>query len=120
MICVRIRYHEGSVSHIDVTGHSGYEDSGKDIVCAGISALTIALINGMTEVLHYQEKDILEEHSAGITRINVPLLEKEEDAKKQNGLNVLLQTYLLNVRLIEGTYGDFVKVVDVNDKRTID
>lgn len=118
MIHVRIRYQKDSVSHIDVTGHSGYEDSGKDIVCAGISALTIALINGMTEVLHYQESSILEEYSAGVTRIKVPSFEKETDNKKKNGLEVLLQTYLINVRLIEKTYGDFVEVVE--DREAID
>ena len=34
-----------------VSGHSGYEDSGKDIVCAGISALTIKFINSVEEFM---------------------------------------------------------------------
>ena len=34
-----------------VFGHSGYEDAGKDIVCAGISALTINFINSVEEFM---------------------------------------------------------------------
>jgi uncharacterized protein YsxB (DUF464 family) len=34
-----------------VSGHSGCEESGKDIVCAGISALTINFINSVEEFM---------------------------------------------------------------------
>lgn len=34
-----------------VSGHTGYEESGKDIVCAGISALTINFINSVEEFM---------------------------------------------------------------------
>ena len=34
-----------------VSGHTGYEDAGKDIVCAGISALTINFINSVEEFM---------------------------------------------------------------------
>ena len=33
----------------NVSGHSGYDMSGKDIVCAGISALTINFINSVED-----------------------------------------------------------------------
>lgn len=38
--------------HIDVWGHAGYAEAGKDIVCAGVTALTqtlISSIEGLTE-----------------------------------------------------------------------
>ena len=41
---------------MEFTGHAGYEESGKDIVCAGVSALYVALIEELTE---------LEEQGAG-------------------------------------------------------
>ena len=47
MIQVRITYHDGAITHIDVTGHSGYEDSGKDIVCAGVSAILTTSVNAI-------------------------------------------------------------------------
>ena len=34
-----------------VFGHSGYDESGRDIVCAGISALTINFINSVEEFM---------------------------------------------------------------------
>ena len=38
-----------------VSGHSGYEDRGKDIVCAGISALTINEEDGLID-FKFEEK----------------------------------------------------------------
>ena len=44
-----------------VTGHSGYAESGQDIICAAISTLTITTINAIEEIVgdacEYQEKE---------------------------------------------------------------
>lgn len=44
MIRVALRQDERSAQFI-VSGHAGYDDKGKDIVCAGISTLTNTLAN---------------------------------------------------------------------------
>ena len=35
---------------ITVSGHAGYADPGKDIVCAGVTALTQSLVSSMKEL----------------------------------------------------------------------
>ena len=41
----RLRGLDGSAIHdLSVSGHAMYDDAGKDIVCAGISAITYALL----------------------------------------------------------------------------
>lgn len=117
MIQVRITYHDGTITHIDVTGHSGYKDSGKDIVCAGVSVLTIALLNGMTEVLQYPENEIVEKYESGATSICVPQSMSENEQDRQSNLKTLLQTYLINIRLIAETYSDFVNIIEVDETR---
>ena len=117
MIQVRITYHDGAITHIDVTGHSGYEDSGKDIVCAGVSVLTIALINGMTEVLQYSENEIVEKYESGATSICVPQSTAENEQERQSNLKTLLQTYLINIQLIAESYSDFVNIIEVDETR---
>ncbi|MSS19868.1 ribosomal-processing cysteine protease Prp [Pseudoramibacter porci] len=115
MIQVRITYRDETITHIDVTGHSGYEDSGKDIVCAGVSVLTIALINGMIEVLNFPENEVVEKYEPGETRICVPQLTAVDEMERKGKLLVLLQTYLINIRLITETYSDFVNIIEVDE-----
>lgn len=42
---IRVRYRTDDTSHsISVVGHAGYDGHGNDIVCAGVSAITYALL----------------------------------------------------------------------------
>ena len=47
---VLYRDQAGRNTGFSVKGHSGYADAGSDIVCAGISALTITCINALESV----------------------------------------------------------------------
>ena len=47
MIC-----RQGSIIGFAAQGHSGYAESGSDIVCAAVSALTQTCELGLEEVLH--------------------------------------------------------------------
>jgi len=47
---VLYRDHQGRFTGFSVKGHSGYAREGSDIVCAGISALTITCINALESV----------------------------------------------------------------------
>lgn len=40
---------DNSVTGFDSKGHAGYEDSGKDIICAAVSVLVINMINSVDE-----------------------------------------------------------------------
>ncbi|MBO4635992.1 MAG: ribosomal-processing cysteine protease Prp [Clostridiales bacterium] len=51
MITVKIvRTGERKISGIFVSGHSGYAESGSDIVCAGASTLIYTLINSLERI----------------------------------------------------------------------
>ncbi len=47
---VLYRTADGLYTGFSVKGHSGYAEEGSDIVCAGISALTISCVNAMETV----------------------------------------------------------------------
>ena len=46
---------------ISIKGHSNYEESGKDIVCASVSSMVITSVNAMVRIdsnsIDYQEED---------------------------------------------------------------
>ena len=45
MIAVMVRD-----DHIEISGHAGYDEIGKDIVCAGVSALVQTLVKSMNQL----------------------------------------------------------------------
>lgn len=52
MIYITI-YHESKTNHIcgfQTSGHAGYAESGMDIICSAVSALTITAINSIDEL----------------------------------------------------------------------
>lgn len=61
MIKIQINYLDNQVNEIVINGHSGYDVSGKDIVCASVSSIAITTVNAILrfdrEALTYEEKD---------------------------------------------------------------
>ncbi len=61
MVKVKVLYQDNLVKNLVVTGHSGYEVVGKDIVCAALSSICITTVNGILRIdkdaLIYDEKE---------------------------------------------------------------
>lgn len=61
MIKININQINNQVNEININGHSGYEEFGKDIVCASVSSIAITTVNAIlrldSEALEYTEKD---------------------------------------------------------------
>ncbi len=49
MIRVVVYRRDGGTRAIECSGHAGFAEEGRDIVCSAVSALTAALANGLTE-----------------------------------------------------------------------
>ena len=49
MISVKVIKNK-SISRIEISGHSGYDVSGKDIVCASVSSIVITTVNAILRV----------------------------------------------------------------------
>lgn len=103
MITVEIT--RDSAQHIvqfQVSGHSGSAPHGKDIICAGVSALTQSALLGLTQYLkrtiHWQAADGL----LSMELCNLP------DAQT----NAILETMLLGLQEIVKLEPDVVRIVE--------
>ena len=59
---------DGYISNVRVTGHSGYDIDGKDIVCSAVSSITITTINALVK---YDQKCIKYEEKEGLIDLMV-------------------------------------------------
>lgn len=50
MIKIQVLKENHKISHIKISGHSGYSTSGSDIVCAAISSIVVTTVNGILSI----------------------------------------------------------------------
>lgn len=102
----------GEILGFSAQGHSGYAESGQDIVCAAISALTQTCELGLREVAGI---DVLVKRNDDAGRYEVRLPENVDDASMLKA-QVIFSTLLTGLRSIESSYPDFIRV-NANERR---
>lgn len=95
MIEVRIR-----PERIEISGHAGYAEPGKDIVCAGVTALTQALIQSIDDLT---DDEIEYRISPG--KVEVEYRNLSEKSK------TLVDSFFIGVSMIADEFPEYVRVV---------
>lgn len=85
---------------IFISGHSGYEVAGKDIVCASVSSIAITTVNAILKI----DEDALQyEQADGFLKITL---------LKQNDIISLLITNMLELlEQLQTQYSKFLKII---------
>ena len=110
MINIEInRNYIGNVNRFIVDGHSGYDEIGKDIVCANISTATQSVILGMSELLGIRLNIIIDD---GHLECEIPEISDQLVLEK---VNILLETMVLTLRQAEAQYSEYVKMIEVEE-----
>ena len=98
-------------------GHTGYGESGDDVLCAALSGMVMMLINAIEVSYACDVEYTIDEKTTDITvKIMSALPEYEKDEKKQFAIAGLLQGYFLQLMDLTEDYYDFLSVEEVEDK----
>ncbi len=90
-----------SITGVKVSGHAGFDNTGKDIVCSAVSALSINLANSIdTLTLDDMSVDIDED---GLLQVMVNRPSKET--------SLLFRSYEIGIVEIFKTYEQYVKII---------
>ena len=95
------------ITGFSVSGHSGYAESGSDIVCAAISAVVSMAEATLNDVCGAKAKVRVKEEDARIT-LTLPASCDEEESVQAVLAGLLL--YLCNLR---DEYPDYIEVLEV-------
>lgn len=105
MIQVIIKKEKNDIQKISLNGHSGYEVSGKDIVCASASSILITSVNA---ILRYQKDAILvKQEDTDTIHVTVTVL------KHDKMIDLLLENL---VALLTELASDYPKNIKINRK----
>ena len=95
------------ITGFSVSGHSGYAESGSDIVCAAISAVVTMAEATINEVCGANAKVRVKEEDARIT-LTLSTSCDEEDA-----IQAVLAGMMLTLCSMRDDYSDYIEVLEV-------
>lgn len=97
----------GYIEKYNITGHSGYDVKGQDIVCAAVSILAQTVLISLVEVcgIKEEEMDYLIDEKKGILDVNIP---KAINADTRNKTEVILKTLEVGIKSIIESYPEYI------------
>lgn len=104
MIRVDIDRSAGRIVGFRIKGHALFAEKGKDIVCAGASAVAVGTVNAAEAVVGVTLTVKME---SGLIDAMVP--ESVPEAS-QTSLQVLLESMVVMLQTIERSYGEHIRV----------
>jgi len=108
MITIRFIKKKDNYVSFEVDGHAGFDDIGKDIVCAGVSSIAYMGINALMEVAKIPEL-IYEVGDDGYIYCELPAdLTRDQRDKSQT----IFETVFVGFHGIELTYNDYIKILN--------
>ena len=104
MIRVVIEKRDGYINGFKLSGHAGYDDYGKDIICSAMSMLAINTANSL-EMLAGESPDVSQDEEDGFLAVGF-------DHRPNAQAELLLQSFELGVQGVIDQYGnEFVSLV---------
>lgn len=100
MIQIKVKEEKEEIKEIVISGHSMYEESGKDIVCASVSSIVITSVNAM---LRQDPQSIIYEEEDGYLKITV---EKQDEV-----ISMLLTNLLELLTELQTQYSKHIKII---------
>ena len=106
----------GTFYGFEEQGHTGYGESGEDILCSALSAMTMLIINTV-EVAYASdvEYDISEDDTKITVRSKAALPEFEEDERKRYAVSGIFMSYFYQLNDMVEEYYKYLEV-DVVEK----
>jgi len=95
---------EGLLWGFTVKGHAGYDEVGKDIVCAAVSAVVQTAVIGLQEVAGI---DVEHTQKDGYLQCVLPDQLKEDEKK---AASIILQTMLAGLKSIKIGYPNLISI----------
>lgn len=102
MTSIKFYKNDNKYFKIEATGHTGYDESGKDILCASISSILQSGALGLKKVLNLKVKIV--NKIDGYILIELPVNQDLEKAQ------VIMLTMLESLKDLQNGYSDYIKL----------
>lgn len=100
MVKIKVDYKGDYVKEIKITGHAGYDEHGKDIVCASVSSIVITSAN---LILKINKEKVSIKQEEGLIQIKV--------LKNDETINMILLNMIDMLEELSNDYKENVKII---------
>ncbi|APH04238.1 ribosomal-processing cysteine protease Prp [Bacillus weihaiensis] len=105
------RSKEGLIRSFILSGHAEFAEHGKDLVCAGASAVTFGAVNAVLSLTEI-EPLIEQGGEGGYLRVKLP---SDLDKSISDKVQLLLEGMLVSLQTIERDYEQYISVSILNE-----
>ncbi|TCS96491.1 ribosomal-processing cysteine protease Prp [Hazenella coriacea] len=107
MIRIRVeRNEQAEIERVLITGHADFDESGKDIVCAAVSGISIGMVNAIEEMFGVQMH--ADDDGDGKVDCRIPL--HLDDPEKLAKIRLLLEAMVVSLRNMADEFPSYVKI----------
>lgn len=108
-------YKSGSIYYgFEEKGHTGYGESGDDVLCAALSSMTMLIINAIEVGYGCDVKYTIDEKTTDIRVIAKSALPSyEKDERKQYAISGLISAYFLQLMDLLEDYDGYLDVTEI-------
>lgn len=105
MTKIKILKNDGNFVGFVVKGHSGYAESGSDLVCASISILVYTTLNSLNKVAGIDENDmdVNIDEEKGFTSLKLK--------KVDNSTDIIFNVFIVGITMLVENYADYVTLM---------
>lgn len=100
MVKICVKQKEAVVTEIAIHDHAGYAPKGQDLVCAGVSSITVGMMNALDKL----NKDACEMHMKE-AYIEIKVIDVTND-----DVQLLLMAMLTQLETMRITYNKFIQI----------
>jgi uncharacterized protein YsxB (DUF464 family) len=90
----------------ECSGHTGYEEYGKDILCATISGITQSAVLGLTKVIGI-DVELERNDKVGLLKVELPKVLSDEELQKAQ---VILNTVYVSIQDLTLGYSSYISM----------
>ncbi|MDQ0256523.1 uncharacterized protein YsxB (DUF464 family) [Evansella vedderi] len=101
------RNDDNTIHTFTMDGHAEFGPHGKDLVCAGASAVTFGAVNAIAEICNVHLEVDMEGEGGGFLRCRVPEKLQSDTYEK---VQLLLEGLFYSLKTIEEQYGQFIRI----------
>ena len=107
MITVKIVHNNNDIYKVECKGHSGFDKSGKDIVCSAVSAVIQTALMGLMDV---SKSKVLYDREDGYLKFTCPDPESRDEGIRQQAI---LKTMKIGLKDLQSGYKAFIKMEEI-------
>jgi uncharacterized protein len=106
MITVTITKDQSDRIHaFEMSGHADFAEYGKDLVCAGASAVSFGAVNAIIALTGITP-EVLQGDNGGYLKVLLP-----KASEKDDDIQLIVQAMIVSLQTIEVDYGQHIKII---------